>query len=87
MPQGTYVEKPNHLQVFQRLVFALKAKFDQLVIHYPNTDSLWQSMVTQSGVPQVLLILREDYRLYRVVIPANHSFSMQKIYADLEREA
>ena len=86
MPRGKYVEKPRHLSVLNRLYAVLEDKFDRLVIHYPSKENLWQPMVMSSKTSQVLLILREDYRLYSVVVPANHVFRIQEVFSSLERE-
>ena len=86
MPKGKYVEKPRNFQVFKRLMSILDKKFDRQVLVYPKKDESWQSMVIESNVSQELLVLREDYRLYRICVPANYEFQVQEVFSDLERE-
>ena len=80
------MERPRHLQVLKRLFSVLCDKFDRVVVHYPASGDLWSSMITESGTAQSLLLLREDYRLYYMVIPAGYPLSIQEIFSELERE-
>ena len=86
VPRGKYGEKPRHFHVFRRFLSILNDKFERVVLHYPQKSELWQSMIMESQASHTLLVLRDDYRLYRIIIPANHPFRIQEIFANLERD-